>query len=356
MTGLVSEAAAPVRPRLNASYIELKRTVTAAGLLERQPLYYACKFAFTLGLLAVAILVLLLARSLWLVLLDAVLLGFVYGQVGLLGHDTGHNGIFAGSRANRLLAPILGNLLMGMSHGWWTTSHNQHHATSNRLGVDGEIEYPFFAMDEQQIPLKIEKGVGPKALFVMQWQHYLAWPILALVGLNLRRRSQIFLRNRSQSGRRVEIILLAIHWLLYIPLVFGSQGLKMGLLFVLVHEAVFGFYVGLITATNHWGMPLIADPPPLDFLSLQVVTSRNVAGGPLVDFLFGGLEHQIEHHLFPSMPRNNLRRAAPMVREACRREGIPYRSTGVAASLRDIYVALRRVAFAVRSQKLAFQV
>ena len=59
-------------------------------------------------------------------------------------------------------------------------------------------------------------------------------------------------------------------------------------------------------------MPTAEDE--LDFLRKQVLTSRNVRGGRLVDIALGGLNYQIEHHLFPNMPRANLRRAQPIVR------------------------------------------
>ena len=61
--------------------------------------------------------------------------------------------------------------------------------------------------------------------------------------------------------------------------------------------------MGCSFAPNHKGMPVLSAGHTLDFLRKQVLTSRNIRGGWFVDILLGGLNYQIEHHLFPSMPR-----------------------------------------------------
>jgi fatty acid desaturase len=83
-------------------------------------------------------------------------------------------------------------------------------------------------------------------------------------------------------------------------------------------------YMGLSFAPNHKGMPAERPGDNWDFLRRQVLTSRNVQGGPVVDLLLGGLNYQIEHHLFPSMPRPSLRRAQPLVRSFCAERGVSY--------------------------------
>jgi Fatty acid desaturase len=74
-----------------------------------------------------------------------------------------------------------------------------------------------------------------------------------------------------------------------------------------------GLYLGSVFAPNHKGMPILSRDDDSDFLRRQVLTARNVRGGRLTDLLLGGLNYQIEHHLFPSMPRPSLRRAQPLV-------------------------------------------
>ena len=113
--------------------------------------------------------------------------------------------------------------------------------------------------------------------------------------------------------------------------------------FVLVHQGLFGLYLGCSFAPNHKGMPTLTDAEELDFLRRQVLTSRNVTGSRPVDWLLGGLNYQIEHHLFPNMPRPNLRHAQPLVRAFCAHHGLPY----VEASLFGSYAQAIRHLHAV---------
>jgi fatty acid desaturase len=102
--------------------------------------------------------------------------------------------------------------------------------------------------------------------------------------------------------------------------------------FVLVQQGLFGLYLGCSFAPNHKGMPTLSDAEELDFLRSQVLTSRNVRGSRLVDLLLGGLNYQIEHHLFPNMPRPNLRRAQPLVRAFLSQHDLPYTETSMFGS------------------------
>jgi fatty acid desaturase len=85
-----------------------------------------------------------------------------------------------------------------------------------------------------------------------------------------------------------------------------------------------GFYMGCSFAPNHKGMPVLSRADQPSFLRRQVLTSRNVRGGRLIHFALGGLNYQIEHHLFPSMPRPSLRRAQPLIAAYCAERGLPY--------------------------------
>ena len=124
-------------------------------------------------------------------------------------------------------------------------------------------------------------------------------------------------------------------------------GPGMGAAFLGVQVAVFGFYMGMSFAPNHKGMPIISAKSKLDFVRKQVLTSRNIRGwGTTV--LMGGLNYQIEHHLFPSMPRPHLRRAATIVREHCQRVKIPYIETSLPASYARIVDYLNRVGLHAR--------
>jgi fatty acid desaturase len=112
---------------------------------------------------------------------------------------------------------------------------------------------------------------------------------------------------------------------------------------VVVHQALFGIYLGCSFAPNHKGMPILSADDETDFLRRQVLTSRNVHGGRFVDFLLGGLNYQIEHHLFPSMPRPSLRRAQPIVRDFCREHDVSYLDKSLYGSYAQALGYLHRV-------------
>jgi fatty acid desaturase len=147
-------------------------------------------------------------------------------------------------------------------------------------------------------------------------------------------------------------VLLAVHLAGYLTAVFTVLSLWQALAFIAVHQAVFGIYLGTVFAVNHKGMPLYNDQSQKEFFYRQVLTSRNLYSGRVIEFLFGGVNYQIEHHLFPSMPRPNLRRARPLIKEFCRQKGVPYTECGLLASYREVFVYLHRIG-RVRSDALA---
>ena len=114
------------------------------------------------------------------------------------------------------------------------------------------------------------------------------------------------------------------------------MGFWQAILFTVIQRVLFGLYISSVFVPNHMGMPILNAKENPDFLLQQVLTSRNVKGHPLVDFLFGGLNYQIEHHLFPKMPRNRLRSARKLVQEFLQEKSIAYHETGFIQSFREI--------------------
>jgi fatty acid desaturase len=138
------------------------------------------------------------------------------------------------------------------------------------------------------------------------------------------------------------------HVALYVGVPLAVLGPWSTLLLIAVHQAAAGLYLGLVFAPNHKGMALIDADNRLGFVREQVLTARNVRPHPLVDWWYGGLNYQIEHHLFPALPRNQLRAARPIIRAFCREQGIPYHETSVAGSYREILGYLHAVGAPLR--------
>ena len=150
----------------------------------------------------------------------------------------------------------------------------------------------------------------------------------------------------SRAGLRhrpAEAGLLVLHFAGYLAAVFLVLSVPQAIVFILVNQALFGLYLGSSFAPNHKGMPILTEADDLDYLRRQVLTSRNVRGGPLLDAVLGGLNYQIEHHLFPSMPRPNLRHAQPLIRQFCTEHDIAYHETTLIQSWSQGLAHLRAI-------------
>jgi fatty acid desaturase len=322
----------------------LKRLVKHNGLLDRQPVYFAGKISFTLGLLAMSLTLLLILDNPWLQLLNAAFLAFVFVQISLVAHDCGHRQFsFHASRKNDWATLIFGNLLLGVSRQWWIDKHNEHHGHPNQIDVDPDIDIPLLAFEEEQALDK--RGL---ARFVVQYQAYLIFPLSLLQALSMHFKSIRFLIKRKAKSMLAEALLLGAHFALYFGLLFSVLEPLQAVLFIAVHRGLFGMYMVSIFAPNHKAMPVLDRDSQLDFLHQQVLTSRNVIAHPITDFWYGGLNYQIEHHLFPSMPRNKLREVQAIVKDFCRAHSIAYHETSVLQSYREILQHLHEVGAPLR--------
>ena len=323
-------------------YAQLKALVRDAGLLEKNPGHYAVKLALNLGLLALSIAVLTLVDNVWIQMLNAAFLAFIMVQLSFIGHDVGHDQVFRSNRNNDRLGLFV-SFLVGVNRTWWVEKHNQHHGNPNDLEMDPDINLPLIAFSEDQA--RSMKGI-PR--LVVRHQALLFYPLVCLEGFVLKISGIQYVFGNRLKFSVAEPVMVAGHIIIYLSLVFLSLPLWQGLLFVAVNQLLLGLYVGSTFAPNHKGMLVLDGKTPLDFLRRQVLTSRNVKSGRLNDFLYGGLNYQIEHHLFPSMPRNRLKEAQKIVMPFCRDHSIQYYETGVFHSQREILQYLHQVSAPLR--------
>jgi len=340
-----------------ASYAELKGLIQQEGLLNKQPIYYTKKIALIVAMLAASLAIFVIVPHIWVQILNAAFLAFVFGQVGLIMHDADHLQIFNSARKNRLCGLIAGNFILGMSSGRWTTDHNIHHGSPNKLGIDPGIEVSVLAFCKEQALKK--RGI---ARFVVKYQAYFLIPLLALYGFKARIQDVVLICMSLLGGGRYrikiknprgEIFLTVAGSLIFFGLVFSLFDAWQAILFVLVNHGLAGLYLGSIFATNHKGMPLFDER--MDFLQIQVLTARNVKSNRLINLWMGGLNYQIEHHLFPTMPRNNLPKAREIVRAYCAKYGMSYYyETGFFRSYKEIFEHLHEVGAVLRKPVVSF--
>jgi fatty acid desaturase len=322
-----AEAPATSASQRGSEYAQLSRHIKQAGLLDRRPRYYGWKIAVTAALLAAGWAAFVLVGNSWWQLAVAAFLAVMFTQVGFLGHDAGHRQIFGSRRANYVLGILLGNLGIGLSYGWWVSKHNRHHAHPNTEGADPDIMLSVLAFTGTQA--RASRGL---ARLAFRFQGYLFFPMLLLEAVSLHASGIRALTSRAAHYRAWETVLLTIHVAGYLTVVFLVLSPVKAVVFILVQQGLFGLYLGSSFAPNHKGMPILDAADQSDFLRRQVLTSRNVRGGWLTDFALGGLNYQIEHHLFPSMPRPNLRQAQSLVEAFCQQHDLAYCQTSLVDS------------------------
>ena len=341
MSALATEATAPRRrPSETNDYAILKKQIKATGLLESRSGYYWAKTIVAIALVAVGAVVALTAPNWWILLLDAVFMGFASTQVALLAHDVGHRQGYRGRRTNRIARAVFGNVMLAVSHSWWNDKHNQHHATPNHMELDPDIQFPMIVFDHDQIASR-KSWLHP----VIAIQAFVLIFLLPFQALNMRIVSIQHLFHEEAERRWLQAGLIGLHVVAYAVLLYFI-GWPWALPFALIHQGTFGLYNSSVFASNHKGMPVIQER--MDFLREQVLTSRNVSGHPLTDFWYGGLNYQIEHHLFPTMPRCNLRKAQPIIEAFCNERGISYHSTGLFKSYGEVLVHLHKESASLR--------
>jgi fatty acid desaturase len=325
-----------------SDYAELSRQIRRDGLLNRRPWYYAVRITILALLYAAGWAAVVVLGDSWYQLLTAVYLAVIFGQLGFLGHEAGHRQIFRSRRANDATGLVVGDLLIGLSFGWWTGKHNRHHAHPNQEGKDPDIGIPVIAFTPGQAASR--RGLR-RAL--ARHQAYLFFPMLLLEAVSMHVMSVgavlhgPALPGTGRPGRRgLEGALLLVHFAGYLAVVALVMSPAQAIAFLAVQQGLLGVYLGCAFAPNHKGMPVLGEQDNLDYLRRQVLTSRNVSGGPLVETLLGGLNYQIEHHLFPSMPRPSLRHCRSLVRAFCAQHELPYAELNLVASYAQVLRAL----------------
>ncbi|TXN30917.1 fatty acid desaturase family protein [Lacisediminihabitans profunda] len=327
------------RANPTTEYSALLHTVRDAGLLRRRTGFYFLVFGLITLALGGAVAGILLLAHTWLVLLIAAALGIIFTQYAFLAHEASHRQVFTSGKANDVAGRTIANLFVGISYSWWMTKHSRHHANPNVIGKDPDIEPDFVSFTADDAA----RTRGFRAWFTKR-QGYLFFPILMFEGLNLHFHGFRTVFGRGKVDKRwLEILMLTTRVALYLAAIFLLLSPGMAFAFIGVQLAVFGIYMGASFAPNHKGMPVLAKDSKVDFLRRQVLTSRNIAGGGLVDAFMGGLNYQVEHHLFPNMPRPHLKRAQVITREYCAANDILYTETTLRKSYAIVIRYLNRV-------------
>lgn len=351
MTSNISQSsAAPIaKPGDPKSFFHVKKLVSDAGLIQRRTGHYLGIAIVLTILLAGTVTGFILLGDSWFQLLIAGALGLILTQFAFLAHEAAHRQIFASHKRNDQLGQFLANIIVGISYQWWMNKHNKHHATPNTIGKDPDIEWDTISFQPEDA--KRQRGF---LKWITERQGYLFFPLITLEGFNLHMQSikYLFKANRVKHRKR-EITGIGLRIAIYLTLLFYFLPIGMAFAFLGVQLAVFGVYMGASFAPNHKGMPMVPENARIDFFSRQVLTGRNIMaksswGNRVLSHVYGGLNYQVEHHLFPSMPRANLAAVSAIVRDYCAEHQIPYTVASVRESYSQVITYLNKVGLSAR--------
>jgi fatty acid desaturase len=306
-----------------SEFAALVKVVAAGGLLRPRRLRYAVLILVDLlALIGVWAAVWFVGRTWWSLFL-AVPAALFTTRLAFFGHDVSHRQVARTARVNKVLALCLGDVVTGFSSRWWAGKHARHHANPNLVGADPDVAPGALIWTKEQAGARR----GWFGVWTARHQAGLFFPLLLLEAVNLR------VAGLQAVRRPRELVLQVAHLVGYLGGLLLVLGPGRAVVFVVVHQGLVGLHLGVAFVPGHTGMPMPPTGSRWEFLPKQVLTTRNVTGGAAIDWLLGGLNHQIEHHLFPSMPRPNLRRAGSVVRAHCAEVGLPYASESLMDSL-----------------------
>ncbi|CAI2350167.1 unnamed protein product [Caenorhabditis sp. 36 PRJEB53466] len=313
--------------RINANFERLRARVRADGLFNGRPSFYVRK-------VAEAVLTILLAFLLQyyaFYLPAAVLMGVAWQQLGWLIHEFAHHQLFKNRFYNDLASYFVGNFLQGFSSGGWKEQHNVHHAATNVVGRDGDLDLvPFYATVAEHLNDYAEDSW---VMMLFRWQHVHWTFMLPFLRLSWLVQSVIFVSQMPthyydfyRKTAIYEQVGLTLHWTYSLAQLYFLPDWSTRIMFFLVSHMVGGFLLAHVVTFNHYSVEKFAVSSNImsNYACLQMMTTRNMRPGTFIDWLWGGLNYQIEHHLFPTMPRHNLNTVMPMVKEFAAENGLPY--------------------------------
>ncbi|XP_033628616.1 acyl-CoA 6-desaturase-like [Asterias rubens] len=318
---------------------DLRSKVEQLNLLKPNLWFYAAHLGHILALDVLGWFVMWYFGTGWLpYLTSAFLLLVVQGQSGWFQHDLGHLSVFKKSSWNHALHGFILGGMKGSSAHWWNYRHFQHHAKPNIIMKDPDIRMEYIFMLGEQQPVQWAK----KKKGFMPYDHQQSYFFFILPPLLL----PLYFHYEYTSHILRKKVWIDVFWMVFFftklfvtfgPLL-GVSGAFFFYLFVRFMESHWFVWV---TQMNHIPMKIDYDDKK-EWLPMQLQATCNVDPSFFNDWFTGHLNYQIEHHLFPTMPRHNFHKIVPDVKALCKKHGLPYQTKTLFCAFADIVRSLKR--------------
>ena len=345
-----------VVPAETVAFRELRDWAENEGYFRASSLYYTLQFLQIVGIFAAGFaLSIEYSGDVCAQMLAGLLIAVAMSQAGWYSHDILHHQVTPSRKLNSFLGCITGSLFQGFSVQWWKDKHNTHHASTNVHGHDPDIDtLPLIAWDKLDLP-KVAV-FGPLTRQWIAHQDKLLVFTMAFAQISWRMQSLLEL-SRLRCNHAMEKLFLCAHYLVYGWLLHTvSVGWHHPIVLFASIEVFGGWGKAAPFVLGHSGMAVYPAGHDVSHIRLQVEGSRDVVGTNvvsqfLVNWFMGGLNFQVEHHMFPHMPRHNLHKIAGRTREICRQHNIQFTETTFIDGYRTVFQSLRELADEVKRDR-----
>merc|ERR1711939_498492 len=320
--------------RISKAWEGLHERLEKEGYYDAKPLWnYKTEVLRYFGLFFGFLWVFHNASSTWHYYAAAVLLGLCWHQVTFVVHDAGHTEVFGSYHADRVLGSFIASWFGGLSVGWWCDNHNIHHLVTNHPEHDPDIQHiPFFAISTRffgnlySTYYRRTMLMDAASRFFVSIQHKLYYIVMSLARFNLFANSYTYLLFKAKPDfyRNLELVGVAFFWLWFgggilrnIP----DVGTRIGFV-VLSFMVTSPLHVQIVL--SHFAQSTEDLGLYESFPARQLRTTMDVTCHENIEFVHGGLNMQVTHHLFPRLPRHHLRAASALIKEFAKQQGLEY--------------------------------
>lgn len=322
---------------ISKDYKKLTFEFTKMGLFDNRGhgvfyYYLVGGFFFALSVYGVVC-----SQNVFVHLLCGAILGALWLQSGYVGHDSTHYRTMSTTFYTNLAQVFTGNCIAGVSAAWFKRTHHAHHVATNSLDHDPDIQQmPVFAISSKYFNNIISHFHGRKlefdgfTRFMVSYQHWTFYPVMVLARLSLCLQSLFFVlfAKHKVPNRALDLVGLLVFWTWFPLLISCLPSWSERMMFLLACFTVTTIQHVAFCLNHFPGDVYMGYPKGNDWLEKQINGTLDIACPFWLDWFYGGLQFQLEHHLFPRMPRSQLRKISPFVRELCKKHDLSYKSLG----------------------------